>query len=71
VQRFFMKSHGLAADKYQQFCLLTLPQSWQLTSFFITKWSIKVSSTTFNSSTYWQNVIRAFVSLVSSESLHN
>lgn len=73
VQWFFMKSHGLAADKYQQFSLLTLPQSWQLASasFFIMKWSMKVSPTTFNSSTYWQNVIQAFVSLVSCKSLHN
>jgi hypothetical protein len=66
-----MKSHEVAAENYQQFCLLTLPQSWQLASFFIMKWSMQVSTTTFNPSTYWQNVIWAFVSLVSSESQHN
>ena len=48
-----------------------LPQSWQLASSFIIRWSMKVPPTTFNSSTYWQNVTWAFVSLVRSESLHN
>jgi hypothetical protein len=57
VQWFFMKPHGLAADQYQQFCLFTSPQSWQLASSLIMKWSMKATSTAFNSSSYCQNVI--------------
>jgi hypothetical protein len=50
VQWFFTKPRGLEKDQYQQFCLFTPTQSWQLASSLIMKWSMKVASTTFNSS---------------------